>query len=261
MGWPAIERIWLPMWLKDSNGEILRIEKIAQHIISGKTLQGDLETRIPTPADPLNAAKTEVVSLEPSPPELVAEPAKLENMSYWTPWEIKLIGEKWQLDGLPGREAETAVRSAMELILRTEAPIEPMRAARLVGQAYGLSAMFETRAEEILRVTIPGTTRDQEGFIYLESQNPEGGWANWRSSQLGDSRKISEISLYEISNAMRYLAEISLGITEEELFKETASAFGIQRLTDTVKLRLMLALRTGFSRGTLREDGTHIVAS
>jgi hypothetical protein len=136
-----------------------------------------------------------------------------------------------------------------------------MRAAKLVGLAYDLSSMFEKRANDILAVHIPGTVRDQEGFIYLESQDPNKGWTGWRATREGDSRKLAEVSLPEIVNGMRHLAIKGLGVSEEELFKDAALLFGTKRLTDATKARMSQALAYGISKGKLRNDGSHIVSS
>jgi hypothetical protein len=146
-------------------------------------------------------------------------------------------------------------------MLAQESPIEPMRAAKMVGRAYGISAMHEKRAAQILRVSLPGTVRDGEGFIYLESQDPSKGWTGWRATRDGDNRKLAEVSLPEIINGMHHLALKGLGISQEELFKETAFLFGTKRLTDAVTERLSQALSFGLSKGTLRNDGSHIVTN
>ena len=189
-----------------------------------------------------------------------SSPTPSDGVEYWTQWEVQIIGGKWQIDHLPTQRSERAVQAAMLEILKVESPIEPMRAAKLVGLAYDLSSMFEKRANEILSVQIPGTVRDEEGFIYLESQDPNKGWNGWRATRDGDNRKISEVSLPEIVNCMRYLAIKGLGVSEEELFKEAALLFGTKRLTDATKARMSQGLAYGISKGTLRHDGSHIVA-
>lgn len=182
------------------------------------------------------------------------------DIAYWRPWYDQILGPRELLDSLPDSVGQEAVRFAMSLLLSQESPIEPMRAAKIVGKSYGIASMHEKRAAQILRVSLPDTVRDAEGFIYLKEHDPKGDWRGWRATRSGDSRKITEISLYEISNAMRYLAIKSIGIAPEELFKETAQLFGIQRVTDTIKGRLNAALEFAISKGKLKNDGSHVVS-
>lgn len=268
MAWPAVERIWLPMWLKDSDGEVTRIELAAKSAIIKKANQKE---EIPEPLPPISAqidespiAPVNVVSpsatTQASPPTSMSSPMPTSDAGFWTPWEVQIVGGQWQIDSLPGTRSVQAVQDVMQEIVAAEAPIEPMRAARLVGQAYGLSAMRERRAAEILAVSIPGTVRDEEGFIYLKDQDPFNGWSKWRVHREDATRKIDEISLHEISNAMKYLAIKGLGISEEELIKETAIIFGFKRLSDAIKFRMLLAIELAEQKGTLRKEGKYLTA-
>jgi hypothetical protein len=267
MAWTSVERIWLPMWLKDPDGEISRIELAMKSALARKAEEVNVEPEPLPPITPLvdepevpvssPIASVTAEQTEPTPRAPKAE----DGLQYWMPWEVQIIGGKWQIDQLPTQRSERAVQVAMLEILKVESPIEPMRAAKLVGLAYDLSSMFEKRANDILAVQIPGTVRDQEGFIYLESQDPNKGWTGWRATRDGDSRKLAEVSLPEIVNGMRHLAIKGLGVSEEELFRDAALLFGTKRLTDAVKTRMSQALAYGLSKGILRNDGSHIVAN
>lgn len=268
MGWAAVERIWLPSWLKDTDGEISRIEIATKAAVAKK--DNEVE-QIPEPLPPTaglsepNPAPTDPgssLSQEPnSSSSYSSSPSNADlETKYWRPWYDQILGPREILDSLPDSQGQEAVRFAMNLMLAQESPIEPMRAAKMVSRAYGISAMHEKRAAQILRVSLPGTVRDGEGFIYLESQDPTKGWTGWRATRDGDNLKLVEISLPEIINGMNHLALKGLGISQEELFKETALLFGTKRLTDAVTERLSHALTIGLSKGTLRNDGSHIVA-
>lgn len=56
-------------------------------------------------------------------------------------------------------------------------------------------------------------------------------------------RKIDEISLREIANAMDHLEAGTGGMDEAELFRDTLAEFGFLRMTDGVRGRLAAAVR------------------
>jgi hypothetical protein len=268
MGWAAVERIWLPSWLKDPDTEISRIELVAKAAMAKKIGDGD---KSPEPLSPTNitletpipqsqVSSTMSADVDYAANNPTSSGSQGNEITYWRPWHDQILGPRELLDSLPNSAGQEAVRFAMSLVLPYESPIEPIRAAKIVGKAYGIASMYEKRAAQILRVSLPGTVRDTEGFIYLEEHDPMSDWQGWRATRSGDPRKITEISLPEIGNAMRYLAIKSIGIAPEELFKETAQLFGIQRVTDAIKGRLNSALEFAISKGKLKNDGSHIVS-
>ena len=69
------------------------------------------------------------------------------------------------------------------------------------------------------------------------------------------------ISPLEIANAMREIAQMSGGITLDELKKEASEIFGFKRLTAGFSDTMDLALSVGLKAGRLRWEGKLLFAA
>jgi hypothetical protein len=124
-------------------------------------------------------------------------------------------------------------------IIATEAPIKPSRLAKFVGGAHGLSKVTESRSSELLALKIPNVERDKEGFLYPHNVKR----MEYTGLRAGD-RNIDEICLPELGNAMVYLLREQNHLKIDQLLSMTVRLFGGMRVTEGIRNRLLLALKS-----------------
>lgn len=273
MGWPAVERIWLPDWLRDADGEVNRIIKSLAEVKAG--------AREPVLASttPISSAATDTtyrmgsgsaVSTGPlsTPPDApVAASSSHESpddpfgaVPIWASWPVQYVGDAADLDYLDDRNV---LRSVQRLALRVqehEGPIQPERLAKLVAQSYGLQRVASRRVEEIRSACDPLFERGPDGFLFEPYSNPLL-FVGWYRTEPGTYREPDEVSLVELGNVMRDVARVGFGAVEEELLKSTTTAIGVSRLTTGIRDRLKAALTLAYERGILEGRNGYVVAA
>lgn len=274
MGWPAVERVWLPTWLDHP-------EQVLDHLVErveSATLRPLHQEATPIPV----ADEPEPPSPAPTLSHQVAAPAPAASTSEKSPaasplraappasasgttagrfraWRAPASGGVTDLDGLPhNRHARRQVRDLMEECIEAEGPVHRDRLAKAVAHSFGLSRVVPSRMESILATA--RARPDRHGFFWPTDVTP----ASYREFRLdpGQQRPIEHISPYELGNAMRDVARRSGGINEAELMKETSELFGFHRLTprtgNVLDAALLVALETGrlvLDRHLLRARG------
>jgi hypothetical protein len=134
------------------------------------------------------------------------------------------------------------VRQALADVVAAEGPVEATRLARAVAVDFGLSRVNADRREAILACLPADLLRDGDGFVWPPETDPRG-WSGYRAAGSESDRKLDEISLREIANAMDHLEAGTGGMDEAELFRDTLAEFGFLRMTDGVRGRLAAATR------------------
>ena len=248
MGWHQITRIWLPMWMRNPESEKARIFELFAN------LPIPAPEPIPEP-EPIVEIDPESEVLEPitlpepvTPPESVTPPEPVtppELIAYmvevlpWTPWQQREVGDKSILDKLSFAVNKASVIALINEIIATEAPIKPSRLAKFVGGAHGLSKVTESRSSELLGLKIPNVERDKEGFLYPHNVKR----MEYTGLRAGD-RNIDEICLPELGNAMVYLLREQNHLKIDQLLSMTVRLFGGMRVTEGIRNRLLLALKS-----------------
>lgn len=172
----------------------------------------------------------------------------LPHEARFIPWKADVHGSMDVLDSLPSASSVPwKLKEALEKAIWAEGPIHRMRLARLVAACFGLTRVRESRAQTILRFVPTQLVDPQEPFVWP----PDLDRATWRGFRTGDGRKIDEISLVELSNAMASLSGVSAGISEDELLRETLRMFNVLRLTEKARSYAQRALEVGASRGIM----------
>ena len=180
----------------------------------------------------------------------------------WQPWEQYSAGDKLVLEQSTDPEHRVQIVAVMQDIIRAEAPIEAKRLVRLTGSAFGFARMTEARSAELLGLKIPQVKRDKEGFSYPEAVEPR----LYTSTRPADknatyNRSIDEISLPELGNTMVHLVSQVDALPIDVLCSDTVRWYGGARVTEGIKARLMLALKSFVKLGRLAQDGDEIRAS
>ncbi len=267
LGWPAVERLWLPAWLADRPGTLDRLEEAARD--TGTALS---RTSAPVAAAPLHQSGT--LAEEPlatfarqvEPPndgfdEALAESdtTTLPGESEFEEWEVPYLGDRSVLDDLPATWAAQQVRTAVCDAVEAEGPIHLDRLARLVASAFGLNRVNRTRVDAILQHLPQDLWPDlSEAFAWPTTLVPST-WNGFRRSYDASQRPIEHVSKHEIVNAMAALCRESAGIHRGELLRESLSIFGGRRLTASIQARLEESLDHALSTGRLAQNGSGLI--
>lgn len=251
MGWPLVERIWLPAWLRDEAGEVERIKAAFE---TAKTIK-------PKAPEPKTLPKDEPAPEAPEEPTEQADNdplnEQLAGLLRFTHSPVMPTGAQSDLDDLNNRNVQVAIRDLAADVTALEGPVSPARLATFVGAAFGYSRVTAKRAQGILSVGFVGHATDQEGFIYPRGVDP----ANFTDFKVGEGRHPDEIALTELANIMNKICELGQGCREEQLTKVTAQTLGITRLTTQLQTRLNLAIALAISTGRLARQGEYLIAN
>ena len=171
----------------------------------------------------------------------------------YVPFVSDVIGRRNALDSLPGGRYVAEVQAVIRDVVETEGPVSPTRLAKLVAHAYGLSRVLDDRVAQINRAVPADLRRDpEEGFVWPGARDPLRWRGFRRTTGSLKERPLDDVALREIGNAMATIVENAMGITRDELAKETYRVFGGTRVTPTARERLDRAMDSWCGRGVSR---------
>ena len=274
MGWPLVERIWLPTWIRDEAGEVARIQAAF-----AKALEISKQPRVrevkPDLVAQRKAAEAEAPVDEETPETKAATTtntgsikrvannqteafAEFVSQHIWfKPAEQTRAGKQSDLDLVFDKKIMASIRQLVALVTATEGPCHPSRVASFVGGAFGYERVVAKRVNEILSVKFPGHKTDDEGFFYPSGADPDE-YKGFSISPQGAFRPIGAISLIELANAMSELATFTQGSSSTDLTRNTALLFGFQKISAAMDERLNEALVLGLSTDRLVQRGEYI---
>lgn len=148
-----------------------------------------------------------------------------------------------ELLDLAGRRHKASVGKVGEilgLVIDVEMPVHRERLAKLTAKCCGLNRVNVNRRNEILKCVPSGYSKDRDGF-YWKSEVDQDDWTGARRTASG-VRPLEHVSLIEVADAIRIIAESTGGIQRDELLRETLGFFGSKRLTAAIEKRLKLGL-------------------
>lgn len=274
LGWPVVERVWLPDWLKDPDAVVARLVAVVARL-------EDLVT--PSASAPLIVAPIPVAVItqgDDTPPEAPEAPVRIANVSpitggaaevpavasagaptrssstaeVFVPWTVRYLGPRDVLDRLPDYHAASQVASAIMEIVDAEGPVHVDRLATLVARGFGMDRVREARKDAILRHLPRRLRKDRaEPVVWPPERDPDE-WTGFRRTPDGADRPIDHVPLREIINAMAASARASAGIPVVELQREVLGVFGGRRLTQGIAKRLDDALALGARTGRLEVE-------
>ena len=245
LGWPSVQRVWLPDWLADPDAVLDRLEA---------ALHTPPAPPPPTAPPPLPPAEPEPVPIR----AVATEPVQEQPGTAFVPWVVRDLGGVDTLDALPARTAAGKVAGALADVLAAEGPVHADRLARLVAHAYGLTRVQESRRTAILAQLPRGTVRDHaEPDVLWPAGADPAGWTDFRR---GADRPLEHVPLRELANAMVALTGAAAGMATDELHRAALAVFGGRRVTTALAARLDAALRLGVDLGRLRLDGRTVHA-
>ena len=252
MGWPAIERIWLASWLRNPGDEVQRIKDAYNKVLT-------------TPVVP-KVKKEKKVNVEPIYTSLNPEEAgERENLidrlllevEEWSPMSPVLIGDKNHLDYLHDSRVKEAVQKIAVQLTAAEGPVSADRLAKFIGACFGFDRVVANRISAINSITFPGQQRDDEGFLFPSGET-YFTFKEWRRGNEFSLRHIQDISLSEISNAMRDICRVAQGVRPEQLNKEVSRLFGVVKVSAAINTRLDAALSFAIANGKLKHSAGYV---
>lgn len=255
MGWPAIERIWLASWLRNPGDEVQRIKQVYENVLK-------------TGATPVKKAEKKI-NVEPIFTTLNIEGGNegvnpvdrlLQEIEEWTPMYPEIVGDKKLLDYLYDQSIRNAISNIAVRLTEGEGPVSPDRLAKFVAGCFGLERVVANRVAAINSLPFTGQQRDEEGFLYPKGET-YFTYKGWRRGTESSLRHIGDISLCEISNAMKAICEVAQGVRPEQLNKEVSRLFGVTKVSAAINQRLDAALNFSLHNGRLVRDGEYIQAT
>jgi hypothetical protein len=258
MGWQAIDRIWLPAWIRDRQGEINRIKELYERTKAQPRRQAP---KVAKPIAPVAIVEQKSdVGLEPAMAEGSRLVDLLEDVKPWVKLQPTYSGHTSELDSLFNSNVAGKIQEIAKRITKFEGPVSPERLAKHVATCFGLTKVVSARVAAINGMRFPGQLRDREGFLFPEGSSPSE-YELWHKSDVANPRKLEEISLHEIGNALAALAKVSQGLQEVPAMREVLAAFGIQKLTSGAEERLRAAIALAVKDGKLSVNGEYLVSA
>ncbi|MFC7659213.1 DUF3320 domain-containing protein [Pseudonocardia benzenivorans] len=266
LGWPRVERVWLPDWLADADGVASRLVSAVAEAARGAVPEPPVvPDESPAPRvvidEPASDPGPEALRGMSPLPAAFAGPLTTPPIepAAFRPWVPRRFGHVDVLDELPARHAARQVADALTEVVQAEGPVTFDRLARLVANGFGLTRVAESRKAAILDQLPRAVRRDRAEAVAWPAGVDPTEWRGFRPAPDGVDRPIEQVPLREIGNAMVALAEASAGINREELHREALRVFGLRRRTAAASARLDEALSLACRSGLLSVDGALIV--
>ncbi|ASX00237.1 DUF4011 domain-containing protein [Mycobacterium intracellulare] len=262
MHWPAIERVWLPEWLRRPEHVVAQLKESVdvarQRVLSGN-FRAETTAPVPSPAPPRQATPLLRASQPAKPATAAAQSHPM--VQVYHEWKPGRLGDVTVLDDLPIAYAKSRVYDAIISAMAAEAPIHPRRLTKLVAAAFNLTRLNENRHRSIEYVVPVDYRRPTgEGFYWPVGVEPED-WRIVRRPPEGTSRQLDHVSLIEIGNAMIVVAEQTGGIETYDLKREALNLLGGRRVTQQIEARLNDALNKALERKVLHQNGSGLITS
>jgi hypothetical protein len=270
MGWPLIERVWLPTWMRDREGELNRLVDAineAQHESANLRKVFNLQPHEPLKGQTQVDVDSEISSLDDLEANSDQGRTKsqiginIDDVEEFADYLVMPIGVKSDLSYLEDSAVKKAIRDLADSVTSYEGPISPARFATFVAKSFDLNNVKSEKAAAIVK--IPDSfihIRDEEGFIFPRDVSP-ANFTSWKRQENGSGRDLQDISLKEILNAMRDLCARVHGMAEAELFRQVSLAFGRSRVGAVAESRLASALNLGLDNDVLQRQEDLITAN
>ena len=216
MGWQRVERVCIPQWVADPDGELARLTEMAGGGTAAMTLAaGEAEasgavsaSEVPEPVGTRGSAGTGAPAEEAAPgaseaaqPAPIAEHPTSRDYRAWRPEGVR---PRSILDAaIEDEEAASQVKEVAKAICAQEGPISWHRLIVAICRAFGLSrttAGREAKVRQVLGETF--AYPDGEGFVWrsLEACRLPAGY---RRNALDHVGSIEEIHPRELDALMR----------------------------------------------------------
>lgn len=205
LGWPRVERVWLPDWLADQDALAARlVTAVAEAALpSDRPFAPPVGpppvAATPSPAPPPRAERAPVAAAEPGEMLLrglaVAAPAPSSSSQDFRPWSPRRFGPVGVLDDLPAPHARREVAAALTEVVDAEGPVTLDRLAKLVANGFGLNRVAESRKSAILECLPRAVRRDRAEPVAWPAGLEPIEWQGYRATPEGVERPIEQVPL------------------------------------------------------------------
>lgn len=242
MDWPAVARVWLPAWKRDSAEVVDAIVELVALLARGETqllesVTEELEVELGQPTTPKTRALTNNKNDRAVP------------YARWT-------GERFV--GLPENMENQGkdVHALLVGIAQTEGPLPAETALKMAAKCFGLSRLSTPRLERLKSLLPKKITIKTKFGTYLfpltlidDQGNVSSEYKTYRATTSAE-RKITNIAPQETANAIVYIVEKSHSIDRDELAHELLTTFGYsqkrQETLEEAKNRVTWAIDNNF---------------
>ncbi|WP_438033671.1 DUF3320 domain-containing protein [Sorangium sp. So ce204] len=256
LGW-KLHRVWSSDWWFQRSREVERLEEAVRRALE----EGN---RAPTPrppvaitAAPLQEARTPtlpVASVNTSP-NLTPKPPPV------TPYvKAELTPAPFGVDAIYNGAGAQELRARLLGILAVEAPIHLDELSRRVAACFGGTRITDRLRNHLIEHIrgIPGMAVMRGDFVWRADQAYDT-WSTFRGpASTGEPRPAEIVPPEEIAAAAAWLLSRSLSTTRDDLIRETARLFGIQRAGAKVSERIAVGIELLKKSGRCAMEGERI---
>lgn len=247
MGWPCIERVWLPAWQLRREVELDRLIKRLQQL-SEHSAPSVVEAQLPIPRNHAQSIITKSIADRDPLADM------LEVIATFEPAPVRLVGTPTDIESVSAR---LRINQLVEMLTRQEGPVSPDRVTKFVGSCFGVERLSERKRSAILSHVDGRFQRDAEGFYYPPGLEPHT-FRDWHRAGNTVSRNLADISLMELGNAAAAVAKAVQGIRNEQLVTQLLQVMGILRATEGLKSRASAAIELAESRRLLVSENGYL---
>lgn len=275
LGWPDVQRVWLPEWLQDRAAVVDRLveathraaavapeppvaSREAASAVSVSDIVGGPEaalSRSEVDREPVFAPLRGLTTLEVEPPPAAAARAEVpvgtrrdpNTRTSFRAWQPRLVGDQETLNGIDSDDAcRATVRKVAREIVDVEFPIRTDRLVSLTCAAFDLRRVRQTRRESMIELLDEaGFHRDEDGFVWPADFEPRP-FRGYRSEALAaPGVGIDDIHPQE----MRNIASRTHGEDREAVQRLVLGVLGGKRLTEGIAARITHALDGAGTQG------------
>lgn len=244
LGW-RIVRLWSTDWWRNRSA-------------AEETLRKRIEEVLALPRD-LPPAPRETPAPAPPPPPAAAPAADAETVfsPHEKPYPVTPPQPEQRSEKFYEPATQKALQKRMRAIIATEGPLTETLLFRRVLTDWGFTRSGQ-KIRTILQNNKPTelikTHRYDEPVYWPEGVDPEAFTFYRIPTADPESRRgLEEIPFRELENAFFAILENFLTLPEEDLFRETARRFGINRLTQTARERLEPVLQKLLEKGSVEQ--------
>lgn len=270
MGWRAVERVWLPAWLRDPSETVARIAATARRLAEEPELS--VPPSAPTAAEPAPQESSPLRSATPASEAAQAHRGveaqsgaagdRIPGAAIFSAASDVAVYPRELLDGTT-RDVRERIRSTARDVVEEEGPILLDRLISLVGARFGFGRIRESRREQLLSHLDRSSIRRSANGDHVAW--PDGveaqSYTGFRVPPPGHQRAIDQVPYEELRNALVYVVCSSHGIGRIDALRETARLFGVTRLGSIVRGRLDAVIKAAAKERLISVDGDDLVPS
>ena len=246
LGWRRVMRIWLPAWINEKDAILQDIDSLFSQLASGLPEESALE---------IDEAFLKDINKENiSSGGRQIDDVKANQVPFRPFLPVVLGTSKWFTDSEKSRSAKERLVGLIQKVIDAESPIEISRLGKFVCNSLDMSRVTPERIAQV-RKLVPASQRKKDvvGEFCWSKSHDSSEWNSFRTSlDEGDrERKIEEICVREIGNALVETISRVHSINESDALREIAGIFGFKAVSEKVTSALTTVLHALSKEGRI----------